>query len=105
LLLFVPALPWLHGSLDRAFEHFRRYRKDELRERLASAGLHVKTLDYVNLPGVASWFLAAKVLRRKTLGSSGVLLYDRCVVPVVRRIEERWKPPLGQSLIAVAGIG
>lgn len=102
LLIFVPALPWLYGSLDRAFEHFRRYRKVELRERLASAGFHVKTLDYVNLPGVASWFLAGKVLRRKTLGSSSVLFYDRCVVPVVRRIEERRKPPLGQSLIAVA---
>jgi SAM-dependent methyltransferase len=102
LLLFVPALPWLYGSLDRAFEHFRRYRKDQLGERLTSAGFHVKTLDYVNLPGVASWFLATKVLRRKTVGRPSVLFYDRCVVPVVRRIEERWKPPLGQSLIAVA---
>jgi SAM-dependent methyltransferase len=102
LLLFVPALPWLHGSLDRASEHFRRYRKGQLRERLTSAGFHVKTLHYVNLPGVASWFLAGKVLRRKTLGSSSVLFYDRCVVPAVRRIEERWNPLLGQSLIAVA---
>ena len=39
LLLFVPALPAIYGSLDEAFEHFRRYTRPVLAERLRGAGL------------------------------------------------------------------
>ncbi len=30
LLLFVPALPWLYGAMDREFGHCRRYVKSDL---------------------------------------------------------------------------
>src|SRR5215510_1238670 len=62
LLLFVPALPMLYGSLDKAFGHVRRYRKAELRSRLEKQGFQVVCLQYFNLPGIVTWFLAGKVL-------------------------------------------
>jgi SAM-dependent methyltransferase len=102
LLLFVPAVPWLYGSLDKEFEHFRRYTKPELRRKLANSGFQQKTIRYMNFPGVASWFIAGKVLRRRTLSASDVRLYDRWVVPWCSKIEKRWEPPVGQSLLAVA---
>jgi hypothetical protein len=27
--------------------------------------------------------------------------YDRAVIPVVRRLERKWRPPFGQSVFAV----
>lgn len=101
LLLFVPALPWLFGSLDRAFEHFRRYTKAALAEKLRHAGFRIERLRYFNLPGVASWLLAGRILRRTTLRSNDVCLYDRLVVPWCSRLERVWEPPIGQSLVAV----
>lgn len=102
VLLFVPALPALFGTLDRAFEHHRRYTRPVLRGRLAAAGLEVLDVRYVNLPGVAAWWLTGKVLRKTTVGAREAAWYDRWVIPWVRALESRVSPPLGQSLLAVA---
>jgi SAM-dependent methyltransferase len=102
LLLFVPAFPALFGSLDRAFGHHRRYTKRVLDERLRAAGLATSRLRYVNMPGTLPWLLAGKLLRRRTIGRSAVRFYDRWVLPWVFALEQRWEPPVAQSLLAVA---
>jgi len=102
LLLLVPALPALYGSLDKAFDHYRRYTKSGLRESLLTAGFEIETLHFLNIVGVAAWFAAGRIFRRTTLGRPQVQLYDRWVIPWLRRIESRIHPPLGQSLIAIA---
>ena len=102
VLLFVPALAWNHGSLDKAFGHYRRYSKRGLRQKLEGAGFHVEQLRYINMAGIASWFFAGKVLRQTTLQPAQVRWYDRWVVPWTFKLEQTWEPPLGQSLLAVA---
>lgn len=105
VLLFVPALSQLYGTLDEAFEHHRRYTRAMLAARLEGAGLRPLRVSYLNLPGVLSWLIAGKVLRRRTLTPADVRLYDSWVIPWVRRIEDRWEAPLGQSLLAIAQKG
>lgn len=100
LLLFVPAVPAIFGSLDRAFEHFRRYTKKTLRKRIEPAGWRIERLGYMNLPGIIPWFVAGKVLRRTSIGREA-RLYDRLVVPIAAAIEDRVSVPIGQSLIAI----
>ena len=102
LCLFVPALPALFGTLDEAFDHFRRYTKPMLRSLLEGEGLALERLDYMNLPGTAAWWAAGKLLRRRTVAAPYTRLYDRWVIPAVRAVERRWSPPFGQSLLAVA---
>jgi SAM-dependent methyltransferase len=101
-LIFVPALPALYGTLDEAFEHFRRYTRPALDARLRGAGFSPLRVSYTNLPGVAAWWLSGKVLRRRTVSARDARAYDRWVIPWVRTLERMWTPPLGQSLIAVA---
>lgn len=102
LLLFVPALPGLMGTLDEAFGHRRRYTRETLGAALRGAGFTIRRLRYFNLPGVVTWALAGKVLRRPTMFPRDVRLYDRLVVPWWRRVEDRLSPPIGQSLLAIA---
>lgn len=102
LLLYVPAVPQIYGSLDAEFEHFRRYTRAGLDARLRESGFQVLGLRYTNLPGVLGWALMGKVLRRRTITPRSVETYDRWVMPMVARVEEFWSPPLGQSLLAVA---
>jgi len=102
LLLLVPAMPALYGSLDKAFEHYRRYTRPELRNQLSAAGFEIETLHYMNLVGIAGWFVAGKIMRRTTLGRGQVRFYDRWVIPWLRRVESVAHPPLGQSLLAIA---
>jgi SAM-dependent methyltransferase len=102
LLLLVPAMPGIYGSLDRAFGHYRRYTKTSLAHKLHVAGFGIIRLAYVNLLGIAGWFLTGRVLRQTTLKLRYVRWYDRWVIPWLSRLEGRWEPPLGQSLIVVA---
>jgi SAM-dependent methyltransferase len=102
LLLLVPALPVLFGSLDRAFDHYRRYTRSGLRSRLLDAGFEIRMLYYLNMIGVAAWFVSGRIFHRSTLGRSQVRFYDRWVIPGLRAIETRFQPPIGQSLLAIA---
>lgn len=102
VLLFVPALEWNYGSLDKAFEHHRRYSKRVLRKKLEKAGFRVEQARYVNFLGIASWFLAGRVLRQKTLRPRQVRWYDRWIIPWSFKLERIWEPPVGQSLVAIA---
>lgn len=102
LLIFVPALPWLYGSMDAAFEHYRRYTRAELERKLRVAGFELRDMRFVNLPGVAAWWLSGKILRRKTISPGAVRFYDRWVFRPWSRIENIVAPPWGQNLLAVA---
>jgi SAM-dependent methyltransferase len=102
IIIFAPALAFLYGSLDRNFGHCRRYSKTDLAGKLVTAGFRLEVLRYFNFPGVLAWFLTGRVLRRQTLRASSVRAYDRWVVPWLAKLELRWTPPLGQSLLAIA---
>lgn len=102
LCLFVPALPWLYGSLDAQFGHYRRYTKRRLEELARQAGFAIEKLRFFNLLGVITWFLMGKILRWRTWNATPVAAYDRLIIPFLRRLERRFSPPLGQSLLMVA---
>jgi SAM-dependent methyltransferase len=102
ILLYVPALPILFGSLDEVFEHHRRYTKSTLSNALHVAGFEISDVRYTNFPGVLSWFVSGRVLRRRTISAREVNTYDRFIMPLVSTVEKFASPPIGQSLIAIA---
>ncbi len=102
LLLFVPALPGIFGTLDKAFEHERRYTRASLRNVIASTGWNVKRVTYMNFPGIAAWFLAGRVMKKTHIAAAEAKAYDRLVVPWLSRIESIVAPPIGANLIAIA---
>ena len=102
VVLFVPALPGLYGSLDKEFGHIRRYRKGELGSLLTKVGFQVECLQYFNLPGILSWFVFGKIFKCKTLNPWSIRLYDRLFMSWIPQFERMWDPALGQSLLAVS---
>lgn len=102
LLLLVPAVPAIFGSLDRAFDHFRRYTRSGLRKQLLDAGFEIETLRYLNILGVGAWFVSGRIFRRSTLSRAQVRFYDRWVIPWLRAVERGFQTPIGQSLLAIA---
>lgn len=103
LCLFVPAGKEIYAPIDRDFGHYRRYGRRELREKLARAGFAIDSLHYFNAIGYLLWWLNFCVLRRRRFGVWAVRLFDRLVLPVVHAIETGIaRPPVGQSLVAIA---
>lgn len=99
--IFVPALPWLYSRFDASIGHFRRYRKGELETLLRDGGLEVVRSRYFDAAGVLPWLLFYRLLGR-SLAARDVEVYDRLVVPVMRRIESVVRPPVGKNLLVVA---
>lgn len=102
LLVFVPAVQLIYGTLDRALDHFRRYGKSDFTRKLRAAGFRIRRMRYFNLPGVAAWGLYSRLLKRKSVEAGDVRFYDRWVIPSLSKIEGWVEPPIGQSLLAVA---
>ncbi len=100
LLLYVPALSWIYGSLDRELHHFRRYKMKELKKQIAEAGFSLEKLHYVNLMGVPGWWWNNRIIKSRCFSSNQVKLFDR-LVPLAAGLEKWIKPCLGQSLFYV----
>jgi glycosyltransferase involved in cell wall biosynthesis len=102
VILIIPALQVLHGAIDRAIGHYRRYNRREIAEKLAAAGLTAEHVSYFNLLGVPGWFLNARILQRQTVPGFQARVNDR-LVPLLR-LERKLKPPVGMSLLAVGRV-
>jgi glycosyltransferase involved in cell wall biosynthesis len=100
LLLLVPSHPWLYGSLDEHLGHQRRYGKEELRNKLETAGFKVIFLKHFNRIGILGWFLDSRILRRKRLPPFQLRIYN-LFVPLFK-LEKFFPFPFGTSLLAVA---
>jgi ubiquinone/menaquinone biosynthesis C-methylase UbiE len=102
VVLWVPAFSLLYSDFDRKIGHHRRYTKPGLRAQLTRAGFEVTDIRYVNPVGAMAWLVLARLLRRTPTNGTPVKVFDRYFVPVLKRLEQRWQPPFGQSVLAVA---
>ena len=103
MVLVVPALAKLYGTLDEHLHHFRRYEKDELSEKVRAAGFTLEDCRFLNRPGILGWYVNGKILKRRVL-PSGQLAAFRLMLPLLRR-EETTPPPTGMSLLAIGRKG
>lgn len=99
LVIMVPALPWLQGSIDRAIGNRRRYERDDLTARLRAAGFDVESVRYFNWLGAIAWFINSRILRRRSVPGVQAWLNDRMVWAL--DVERRFHAPWGLSLLAV----
>ncbi len=103
--VLVPAHAALYGAFDAAVGHHRRYTAGELRLKLREAGFAVDECFYFNAVGAVGWWVNYRLLRSKRVNRGTVAqvgVFDRWVVPVVRRLEALRTPPFGISVIGLA---
>lgn len=101
LLLFVPALSWLFGTLDENVSHYRRYGRKDLRDKVERNGFIVEKAFFSNFLGIFGWFINGRILKRKQFPILQPIIFDK-LVPLISRIEARLRPPLGMNLIIIA---
>jgi len=101
VVMFVPAFDFATGRFDRAIGHCRRYTRRTIVSAYERAGLEVASTRYVNAPGLLAWFVSVRVLGQTPREGALLRVWDRGVIPLVRRSESRFAPPFGQSVLAV----
>lgn len=99
VVVLVPALPSIFGSLDEELGHYRRYTRESLASAFLAAGLRLERMSWFNRTGTLGWWLNACVRRTRLIPLAQLRSFD-AMVPLLRF--ERFLPfPFGQSLIAI----
>lgn len=103
LCLLIPARQEIYSNLDTHFGHFRRYSRSDLRNKLERAGFQIKHLSYFNFVGYFAWALRFRLLGSMTFDIDQVRFFDQRIFPPVHWFESKvCRPPIGQSVIAIA---
>lgn len=100
LLLLVPAKRFAYTKLDKRIGHFRRYEKTELIEKCTNAGFSVETIYFFNIVGLFSWVVRNKI-DKGNIKPFQIKVFDT-LVPFLKTIERKVKPPVGVSLVVIA---
>jgi glycosyltransferase involved in cell wall biosynthesis len=99
LLLLVPAHPALFCHIDENLGHYRRYRLDELCEKVRDAGFAVEKRFYFNSLGALGWFVAGKLFRSQEIHPSYLWL-QKVLLPLGHLLD-RLHLPLGLSAVVI----
>ncbi len=100
LLLVVPAHPFAYGALDEELEHFRRYSRAGLEEKLRTVGFEIESTSRANSIGLFGWWFNGRILRRRHVPTFQATL-NNMLVPLLR-LERVFRIPFGLSLVVVA---
>lgn len=99
LIVMVPAMHVLYGSLDRSFGHYRRYHKYEMLRLMEHVNLHVVRNMYLNVAGMLGWFIYGRILKNQKLPQQLCSRFN-LVLPLLK-IERPLAHFAGLSLITV----
>lgn len=101
LIILVPALNILYGSMDVSFGHHRRYNKKQLNTLVEGQNLDIVKFYYLNFLGLFGWLINGRILKKTELPENQTKIFDK-LVPFLGFAENIIKPPVGQSLILIA---
>jgi len=100
-IIMVPAFQFAYGTIDKLDGHYRRYRKNELVNKMNEAGFTAIKAKYFNSIGLLAWYYTNKIARNSSTSRTKVKIYDSSVVPFISKAERLITPPFGQSVIAI----
>ncbi len=100
LLIIVPAMRFLFGTVDEADSHKRRYELGDLRALAGESGIRILSLRYMNLPGAIGWYYHGKIRKIRVHAANDLSLFEH-LVPLFRAAESIVPPPFGLSLVFV----
>jgi SAM-dependent methyltransferase len=78
-IILVPHGQEIFGTLDVALGHYQRYSHSELRTKMELAGFRVERILDFNRISRPPWYVSGRILKRKTLGTGQMKIFDRFV--------------------------
>src|SRR5205807_1419986 len=79
LVVLVPNVPELYGTLDRSLGHKRRYSRATIRELLASRGFAVESVESLNKIALVPWWAYGKLFRAGNITKLVLKIFDKSV--------------------------
>jgi SAM-dependent methyltransferase len=102
LILYLPAMNCLYGSIDRELGHYRRYNKSMIRELFRQVPIKIEKLKYFNTIGALGWLYTNRVLNKNAQSPEMVAFYDKYVFPPMSYVERFLPTFFGANLFVKA---
>ena len=99
LILLVPAMSKIYGSLDKNLGHYRRYDKKEIIKKMEKVGFEIVHSEHINALAAIGWYLNSRILRRRTVSSSNAVAFNLSIA--LLKIERYLKLSWGISLLVI----
>ena len=99
IILLIPAMSKIYGSLDKNLGHYRRYDKKEIIKKMEKSGFEIVHLEYINVLAAIGWYLNSRILKRKTVSSPNMVLFNLSIL--LLKVERYLKLSWGISLLVI----
>ena len=101
VIVLSPAWPFLFSPFDAAIGHYRRYTRASLRAAARESGLTETALFYLDCAGMLASAANRMLLRSAMPALDQILLWDRRLVPVSRRVDRLFGEHIGKTIVGV----
>jgi len=100
LIVLVPSYQNLFNQFDTGLGHYRRYNISTLSEVFLKSDFRITDKKYFNFIGMFGWYFSGNILKKKTIPSGQMKLYNQ-LVPVFKIIDKIILNSMGLSTIVV----
>lgn len=100
MVILVPAYQWLYNQFDENLYHYRRYTRRSMGAAFLRAGIRIRETFHFNAIGIAGWFVSGSLLRKETIPSGQMKLYNT-LVPAFRLVDQVLLRQIGLSVVVV----
>lgn len=101
LILLVPAHMFLFNCIDITVDHYRRYNKKLMLDKVSQTKFKVKSLFYFNFLSILGWYWNGSVLKKEILNENALRFFN-FLVPALKFIETYiLRKKIGLSLVVV----
>lgn len=101
LILVTPAYKFLFNCIDKTVDHYRRYTKKEMLEKVAQTKFKVKSLFFFNFLSILGWYWNGTIMKKEILNENALKFFN-FLVPALKFIEKYiLRKTLGLSLVVV----
>jgi SAM-dependent methyltransferase len=98
LIILVPANKFLYNVIDKSIGHWRRYTKNELKNKLIDNNFKIEKIFSFNILGVFGWFLNGNIFKKSEINKNASSIFDK-LIPIMKIIEKYSGRPFGLSVI------
>lgn len=104
LILLIPAHQFLYGAIDSSIDHFRRYDKSEINNRLKKVGFSIIKSRRLNFLGAIGWLINGRIFKKNTIDDTKIKIFN-IIAPLILPLENLIEPPFGTSILVIAKKG
>ena len=104
LILYLPASMKIWSQMDVDANHFRRYTKKDISEKLVNSGFIVESIEFVDFVGWLVLIIFKFFKIKPQFNKKLIIFYDKYIFRYLKILDYFFKRLLGKNILIVASL-